>query len=299
MPLSRRTFLTTGCLSAASVAVFGSAKLYAAPSSSPTTSDVLGPFYRPGAPLRSNLIPPGVKGNLLTVKGTIFHDDGQTPLANALIESWQCDPHEQYDNTSDAYLYRGAQRTGTTGEYSFRTLIPPPYPNGEGGWRPAHIHYRIASTDYQDLITQVYFKGAPHIDEHPASSHPTTAHRILPVTPDRDGGHYLRFDITMSKTVSLSDASLDKLIGLYQLNQGMAEFFVVDDLLFIKLNGLILEGMVYQGNNVFEGAFGANRVAFTLKDNGRTACEITMWSYPNFKRWTERYRGERLIKYPG
>ena len=79
-------------------------------------------------------------------------------MANALIESWQCDEDEHYDNVSDEYLYRGALRTGKDGKYSFKTIVPVPYKDGEG-WRPSHIHFRISSNDHQDLITQIYFEG--------------------------------------------------------------------------------------------------------------------------------------------
>ena len=58
---------------------------------SPTTTDILGPFYRPGAPMRSNIVPPNSKGSPMNLSGTIFKEDGKTPVSNALIEIWQCD----------------------------------------------------------------------------------------------------------------------------------------------------------------------------------------------------------------
>ena len=107
--MKRRTFIKSSTLTVFSVAAFGhinwNGKRFEADNE--TTTDILGPFYRPGAPMRTDIIPPGSKGDIMHLYGTIFQKDGKTPLANTLIEVWQCDQDEHYDNTSDDYLYRG------------------------------------------------------------------------------------------------------------------------------------------------------------------------------------------------
>jgi catechol 1,2-dioxygenase len=154
--MKRRTFIRSSSFAAISVAAFGSVswtgKSFAADNE--TTTDILGPFYRPGAPLRASIIPPGAKGDVMNVHGTIFKADGKTPLPGTLLEVWQCDQDEHYDNTSDEYLFRGAVKAGTDGNYAFKTLVPVPYKDGDV-WRPAHIHLRISSADHQDLIAQI------------------------------------------------------------------------------------------------------------------------------------------------
>jgi protocatechuate 3,4-dioxygenase beta subunit len=99
--MKRRTFIKNSTLTAFSVAAFGSiqwnGKSFAG--DNVTTTDILGPFYRPGSPMRSNLIPPGSTGEVMHLSGTVFQKDGKTPMADALIEAWQCDEHEHYDNT--------------------------------------------------------------------------------------------------------------------------------------------------------------------------------------------------------
>jgi hypothetical protein len=111
--MKRRTFIKNSSLLAISVSAFGgihwNGKNYVGDTQ--TTTDILGPFYRPGAPYRSNITPPGSKGIPLSLSGTIFQSDGKTPLNNAVIEIWQCDEKENYDNTSDEYLFRGAVKT--------------------------------------------------------------------------------------------------------------------------------------------------------------------------------------------
>src|SRR5438309_3799866 len=132
--MHRRTFIKDTGKLAVAISVFGSIKLDNGQfvGDTPTTTDILGPYYRPGAPFRSNINPPGFSGELLHFSGTIFKEDGRTPFENALIEIWQCDANQHYDNTSEDYRYRGAQRTDSKGKYSFITTQPVPYPLEEG-----------------------------------------------------------------------------------------------------------------------------------------------------------------------
>ena len=120
-----------------------------------TTTDILDPFYRPAAPVRININPPEFTGELFHLSGKIYKEDGKTAAHNCLIEIWQCDQNGVYDNTSEDYKYRGAQKTGIEGKYHFITTQPISYPAGPNSnvYRPAHIHLRISSEKQQDLIT--------------------------------------------------------------------------------------------------------------------------------------------------
>ena len=96
----------------------------------PTTTDILGPFYRPNAPMRSNINPKGYTGPVFHLTGKIYKADGKTPFPNCLVEIWQCDEHKVYDNITDDFRYRGSQRVGKTGSYHFTTTNPVPYSIG-------------------------------------------------------------------------------------------------------------------------------------------------------------------------
>ena len=105
-----------------------------------TTTDILGPFYRSGAPVRSNINSKEYAGKLFHLSGTVFKEDGKTPFKNCTVEIWQCDENGVYDNTSAEYRYRGTQKTGVDGKYHFIGMHPIPYPLAEGSsiYRP-HI----------------------------------------------------------------------------------------------------------------------------------------------------------------
>ena len=288
--MRRRTFIKSSSLTAFSVAAFGTihckGKNYTG--SNPTTTDILGPFYRPGAPMRTNLVTPGSKGTPMELTGTIYQSDGKTPQANVLIEVWQCDENEYYDNTSDEYLYRGTTKTDNDGKYSFQTIVPVPYKASPNSWRPAHVHLRISSPTHQDLITQIYFKGDPHLNDDSSSASPTAANRILEME-DKDGGKRVTFDVIMAESIPLDDAVYKKISGLYDLKNGMAEFYREDDLLMMKRNGQISEGLVYKGDNTFEGALGWRKVRFEILEDGGTKAIIYQGN--------NTLEGQKLLKY--
>lgn len=262
---------------------------------SPTTTDILGPFYRPGAPMRTNLVPPGSKGTPMTLTGTVFQENGSTPLSGVTIEAWQCDENEYYDNTSDDYLFRGTTKTDQQGNYHFNTIVPVPYKASPSSWRPAHIHLLISSPECQDLITQIYFKGDPHLADDSSSSSPTAASRILDIK-EHKGQKIVQFDVVMRKHIPLDNAAYAKICGLYELNQGMAEFYRQDDLLMIKRNGQISEGLIYVGENTFEGAMGRLKIKFELQQQGAVKAVISQANFNNPDEVTVS-EGSKFLKY--
>ena len=279
--MKRRTFVKNSTLLAFSMSAFGSISWNGRnfEGNSATTTDILGPFYRPGTPLRNNIIPAGSTGNVLHLSGTIYQKDGKKPLSDALIEIWQCDENQLYDNTSDDYRFRGATKTGQDGKYNFTTIVPVAYKASDTQWRPAHIHLRVSSSNHQDLISQIYFKGDPHLSEDSSSSSPLSAHRILEIQKNQQGEDTVSFDIVMRETFPLDPSMYNKITGLYQLERGNVEFIQDGDLLFVKFNGQLQEGLAYKGNNTFEGGLGYIKTKFELLPDGGSKVIITMGDY--------------------
>jgi len=162
-----------------------------------TTNDILGPFYRENAPIRSDLTFEGLKGSRIKVKGTVYQGDCTTPIPNALVEIWHCDTTGSYDNDSDEYRHRATWKTNAKGEYSFSTIIPGKYLNG-ALYRPSHIHFRVTAEGSEELISQIYFKGDPHITDDPWASKEKAENRILEIIPEDVASNLsILFDINL------------------------------------------------------------------------------------------------------
>ena len=272
--MHRRSFVKNSSLTVLSVSVFGglnwNGKSFEG--NTPTTTDILGPFYRPGAPLRTNLILPNSKGTPVVLRGTIFKEDGKTPINNALVEIWHCDENEIYDNASDEYKYRGGQKTKRDGKYAFTSILPVPYkadPKDESSWRPAHIHLRVSVPNQQDLITQIYFKGGKYVETDKWASFPKAVNRILNISENKSGESEVVFNVIMGKAIPLDEKVYDKVTGLFDVgDNNFIEFIKNDDLLFMKQNGQLRASLKYLGNNSFEGGIGYPIAIFELQKDG-------------------------------
>src|SRR5262249_18374812 len=62
-----------------------------------TERDIIGPFYRFGAPFRTKLAGPNEPGERLIISGTVYSSDCRSPLPNTLIEIWQANQAGLYD----------------------------------------------------------------------------------------------------------------------------------------------------------------------------------------------------------
>jgi protocatechuate 3,4-dioxygenase beta subunit len=221
-----------------------------------TTTDILGPFYRPGSPVRNNLVIKGEPGSPVELSGIIKHKDCITPYKKAKIELWHCSSDGVYDNTSDEYRYRGTVYCDDKGRYSFNTILPVPYNIGAGISRPAHFHLMITAEGYQPLVTQLYFTGDPNIAKDVSSASPTAKRRILDVQTSKDGTKKVLFDVSMSDKLAAEPAAMKKLAGVYVDEKDKANtvgLFIKNKILWVK-NNVFGENLEYIGNNTFQFA---------------------------------------------
>ena len=208
---SRRAFLRGGAT------ILGGA-LLAGPASAAvqecrvTEADILGPFYRFGAPVQTRLAGPDEAGDRLRLTGTVFSADCRTPVPGALIEVWQANSAGLYDTDTpgnftevSAFHLRGMLWTNEKGAYEIETIVPGRYPippnlpgleKYAGLTRPAHIHFRVMDSLHVPLTTQLYFKGDPFLADDPWAGHKQT----LAIDLQQDGA--LRrgvFDIVLAR----------------------------------------------------------------------------------------------------
>ena len=210
--ITRRALL--GGAAALGGALLGGHGRLAAADCRPTESDILGPFYRFGAPFRARLVDASEPGDRLIVSGTVLSTDCRTPVPGALVEVWQANHAGAYDtnlpgNFTEVTTFhlRGMLYTNEQGRYEIETIMPGRYPippnlpgfeKYAGLTRPAHIHFRVMESLHIPLTTQLYFKGDPYIANDPFAGHKSNL--VVDLKPD---GQVRRgvFDIVLSRGV--------------------------------------------------------------------------------------------------
>ena len=106
----------------------------------PTQPDMLGPFYEPGAPVRTSV------GSGYVLSGAVLAAAECKPIQDARIEFWLANSRGDYDDAHQATVFAD-QRGG----YRFESNMPVSY-----GGRPPHIHVRVRASGYEELVTQHY-----------------------------------------------------------------------------------------------------------------------------------------------
>jgi catechol 1,2-dioxygenase len=211
LSLPRRMILQ-GIASLFSCAVVPGAVAATAKSCELTERDIIGPFYRFGAPFQTRLVGSNEPGERLIIFGTVFSSDCHSRLPNTLIEVWQANQAGLYDTDKPGnftervdFHLRGMMLTDQQGNYEFETIMPGRYPvppnlpgleQYAGLTRPAHIHFRVAESLHVPLTTQLYFKDDPYIAKDPwASRKPSMAIGL------KQDGKLLRgnFDIVLAR----------------------------------------------------------------------------------------------------
>jgi protocatechuate 3,4-dioxygenase beta subunit len=253
--MSRRAFIRNTALCAVAVSAHGFIRLEGDhfTGDCETTSDIIGPFYRPNSPVRSSLVIAGEPGTPIELSGLVRHKDCVTPCKNAKIELWHCDAKGVYDNATDAFRYRGTTYADSKGAYAFHTILPVPYDVGNGSIRPAHFHLMITAEGYMPLVTQLYFTGDKNIAKDAYASSPAARNRILKTEALKDGSQKVSFHVSMSRTLAAEPASLDRLTGIYVNQQDKSktiELFKKDNKLWMK-NEVYGEHFEFAGNNTF------------------------------------------------
>lgn len=158
-----------------------------------TPEDILGPFYRPGAPFRNCLCDyPD-----LQLDGTVTFPDGSPVGSNAYIEFWQADKNGKYDEHGPRF--RGIQPVRPDGSYHLETTRPGDYDISDPGapqpheFRCSHIHVKVWIDGKDVLTTQLYFPD----DQYNKTDHWFDPRRVIKFS-DQSQAHG-RFDFVVAK----------------------------------------------------------------------------------------------------
>ena len=129
----------------------------------PTSTAILGPFWRKDAPKyeMGDTIVHGIKdGDHTLMHGKVVDYLTGEPIEGAELDVWHTAPnglYEQQDENQEDFNLRGRFTTGKDGKYYFYCLRPTSYPipfDGPAGkllqlldrhpMRPAHIHFVVS-----------------------------------------------------------------------------------------------------------------------------------------------------------
>lgn len=185
---TRRNLLKTSFLSLGALSLVSNSAL--AMSCGLTPSQTEGPFYPIEDQLDKDSDLTFVKnkrtraiGEPIVLRGIVL-DDECRPVKDALVEIWQACASGKYNHPGDPnpakldpnFQYWGRCLTNSKGEYQFKTVVPGQYQATSTWMRPAHIHFKVHRRGYEELTSQLYFKG----DEFNATD------RILQSLSDKD-----------------------------------------------------------------------------------------------------------------
>jgi protocatechuate 3,4-dioxygenase beta subunit len=125
-----------------------------------TPENVVGPFYKKGAPDVRGLRVPGEPGMPLAVTGSVFDTRGDA-LTGAVVEIWHADHGGLYD--LDGFRHRARFAAGAGGAYAFESVMPGHYPDRVC----QHVHYLVTAPGHRPLVTQLYFATDPVFEGDP------------------------------------------------------------------------------------------------------------------------------------
>ena len=147
-----------------------------------TTANLMGPFWRRGAPATPNggsIVRSPTPGDPVFVTAWV-RDAAGVPVEGAEVDVWQASGEGYYENQdplqADMNL-RGRFTTDGEGGIRFRTVKPSGYPipvdgpvgaliraQGRHNLRPAHIHFLIHKAGYKAQFSQLYSADDPHLE---------------------------------------------------------------------------------------------------------------------------------------
>jgi protocatechuate 3,4-dioxygenase beta subunit len=163
-----------------------------------TPREIEGPYFRLGAPNRSNLLEPGDKPELV-LTGRVLNEKGK-PIPGAIVNLWSSDAAGNYDMVG--YRYHGFQVCDAEGRYEFTTIIPGCYAPREG----KHLHVKVQG-DSSPITTQLYIEGEPGNE----ADHYYSSELLVKCTTDADGTKHGSFDFVIKQVTERENVTPESL----------------------------------------------------------------------------------------
>ena len=163
-----------------------------------TPREIEGPYFRLGAPERSNLLEPGDTPELV-LSGRVLNARGK-PIPGALVNLWASAAVGNYDMIG--YRYHGGQRTDAQGRYEFTTIIPGCYEPREA----KHLHVKVQGNS-SPITTQLYVEGEPGNED----DHYYDSQLLVHCTQDANGTKHGTFDFVVKQVTERENVTPESL----------------------------------------------------------------------------------------
>ncbi len=163
-----------------------------------THREIDGPYFRLGAPMRSNLLEPGDRPELV-LSGTVMNENG-VPIPGAIVNLWSSDAAGNYDMIG--YRYHGYVATDADGRYEFTTIVP-------GCYQPRnakHLHVKVQGNS-SPVTTQLYVEGEPGNEDDDYYHSDLVIH----CTTDADGTKHGSFDFVIKQVTERENVTPESL----------------------------------------------------------------------------------------
>jgi catechol 1,2-dioxygenase len=147
-----------------------------------TSANLLGPFWRAGAPITPNggsIVRSETPGTPLFFTGYVVDQAGK-PVVGADVDVWHASTVGLYENQDPEQAemnLRGCFRTDENGMFAFRSIKPAGYPIPTDGpvgeflrvqkrhqFRPAHLHALIHKEGFKTIASQLYSSDDPRLE---------------------------------------------------------------------------------------------------------------------------------------
>ncbi|MBV9581590.1 MAG: hypothetical protein JO057_23680 [Chloroflexi bacterium] len=163
-----------------------------------TPREIEGPYFRLGAPNRSNLLEPGDKPELV-LTGRVLNERGK-PIPGAVVNLWSSDAAGNYDMLG--YRYHGYVVTDANGSYEFTTIVP-------GCYQPRdakHFHVKVQGVS-SPITTQLYVEGEPGNEDDDFYS----PELLVRCTTDKNGTKHGTYDFVLKQVTEKENVTPESL----------------------------------------------------------------------------------------
>ena len=204
-------------------------KLASESASLPTSTAILGPFWRADAPRRemdTSIVHNIPDGDHTYMHGIVKDYLTNEPIEGAELDVWHTAPnglYEQQDEKQVDFNLRGRFTTGKDGKYSFYCLRPTSYPIPDDGpagkllalldrhpMRPAHIHFIVSAPKYKPIITQIFDRRDKHLtDDAVFAVKDSLVVDFLPRKGDGRADFELKYDFSLATFEQAKNSDLE------------------------------------------------------------------------------------------